>query len=78
MPVEGSSIACVEFNYSFVEIHSYESSVMRDSNRESTLQRFVNFKRFMNLQGFMNLIKNHESSRIHKSQKLHESSGIHE
>ena len=37
------------FHESFVEIHSYESSVMSDSNLESNLQRFMNLQRITNL-----------------------------
>ena len=33
---------CVGFHKSFVEIHSYDSLVMSDSNLESNLQRFIN------------------------------------
>ena len=41
--------ASVGYHESFVEIHSYESSVMSVWNFESNLQRFTNLERFTNL-----------------------------
>ena len=42
------SIVISGFHESFVEIHSYESSVMSESNLKSNLQRFTNLQKFMN------------------------------